>query len=309
MGAALLGVFFIFAGYLFYQIYIPINNFPVSHDGQVSLKVTKDENGEQIFESLREKGFIRDVFYAKVVSKIFSFSRFYPEEYVFEKPLSTFDIVKIITTRPPSIAILIPEGFTKKQIGERLTSYIKNFDQKSFIASSSEGYLFPDTYYFYKSSTNQEILKEFSDKFYQTTYQKFGKVPTSQQVIIASILEREAKDPEDMKIISGIIQNRLAINMALQIDATVLYGKNIWKSKTIYSDLNSKSDYNTYQKTGLPIGPISNPGLNAIEAAMNPVKNDYFYYLTGRDGKMYYAKTHDEHVKNKLKYLRYFFML
>jgi UPF0755 protein len=107
-----------------------------------------------------------------------------------------------------------------------------------------------------------------------------------------------------MKRISGIVQNRLKINMSLQIDATVLYGKGIWKDRVLYSDLLHENDYNTYQKTGLPIGPISNPGLDALRAAMFPEKTNYFYYLTGNDGKMYYAVTHEEHIQNKIKYLR-----
>lgn len=134
--------------------------------------------------------------------------------------------------------------------------------------------------------------------------ENFGKLPTKDEVIIASMLEREARVPEDMKMISGIIQNRLKINMALQIDATVLYGKGAWKERVLYSDLKHESDYNTYQNTGLPIGPISNPGLNALKAAIYPTKNKYLYYLTGKDGKMYYADNHDDHVSNKIKYLR-----
>ncbi len=304
IGTGILSVMLLVLAYLAYQIYLPISNFPVSKNNEVSFVIAKDENGAQIFDDLKTKGFIKDVFYAKLVSKAFGYNRFYPEEYVFQNPMSTFDIVITVSTRPPSIAVLIPEGFTKKQVAERIAATIKNFDKESFLASSSEGYLFPDTYYFYKSYTNSEILSEFQTKFYKETFAKFGKVPTNQEVIIASILEREGKDPEDMKMISGIIQNRLKINMPLQIDATVLYGNNTWKSITYYKDLKSKNNYNTYLNIGLPIGPISNPGLLALDAAMNPSKTDYLFYLTGRDGKMYYAKTNEEHVKNKFKYLK-----
>ncbi len=179
-----------------------------------------------------------------------------------------------------------------------------NFDRQDFLKKAEEGYLFPDTYYFYSYSTNDEILTEFNKKFYEQTFKYLTRVPNKSEIIVASILEREARDPEDMKIIAGIYQNRLKINMPLQVDATVLYGKGAWKSRTLYSDLKHDSDYNTYLNTGLPIGPISNPGLNSLKAAMNPGVNDYLYYLTGKDGKMYYSKTYEEHLKYKKKYLR-----
>jgi UPF0755 protein len=218
--------------------------------------------------------------------------------------MSVFQIVKLLGTRPVSLAVLIPEGFTKVQIADRLAKYIVKFNRKDFLEKANEGYLFPDTYYFFAFSSNDEILKEFTNKFNQKMLENFGRMPTRDEIIIASMLEREAKDPQDMKVISGIIQNRLKINMPLQIDATVLYGQGAWKNRVLYRDLKSQNDYNTYQNTGLPIAPISNPGIDAIRAAIFPEKTKYFYYLTGTDGKMYYAVTHDDHVKNKIKYMR-----
>jgi UPF0755 protein len=290
--------------YVVNQVFLPIKNFPVNKN----FEVEKGQSGEEIFNKLQSEGFIKSVFWSKVVLKLNSNIRlnakFYPGEYSFETPISLYRIVFEITKRPVSLAVLIPEGFTKKQIADRLVKYIKKFDKKDFLTKAKEGYLFPDTYYFYSFATVDEILVDFNNRYNQNMLQSFGRLPTKDEVIIASMLEREARDPEDMKIISGIIQNRLKINMALQLDATVLYGQGAWKERTLYSDLKHKSDYNTYQNTGLPIGPISNPGINALRAAINPKKNDYIYYLTGKDGKMYYAKTHEEHVKNKLKYLR-----
>lgn len=290
--------------YFVNQVFMPIKNFPVN---QV-FEVEKNQTGEDIFENLKNKGFIKSIFWTKVVlkfnSKLSVNTKFYPGEYIFDKPKSLYDIVYDITKRPVSLAVLIPEGFTKKQISARLEKYIKKFDKKMFLEKAQEGYLFPDTYYFYSYSTAEEILFEFTNRFNKNMFENFGKIPTKSQVIIASILEREARDPKDMKIISGIIQNRLEVNMPLQIDATVLYGKGAWKERTLYSDLLHDSDYNTYQNTGLPIGPISNPGLNALRAAINPTKSDYLYYLTGKDGNMYYSKTYEQHIKNKQKYLR-----
>lgn len=286
--------------FVVWQIFVPVKNFPINK----TFEITKEESGQVIFSKLKEEGYIRNVFFAKVASRFFNRNKFYRGEYVFDKPQSTYNIVFSITSRPPSLAVLIPEGFTKKQVADRLEKYIKRFDKKDFLQKAEEGYLFPETYFFYSYYTNDELLKEFSDRFNQNVLEKLGKLPTKEEIIIASMIEREAKDPEDMKIISGIIRNRLSINMPLQIDATVMYGKGVWKDRVLYRDLRKESEYNTYTKTGLPIAPISNPGLNAISAALFPAKTKYMYYITGRDGKMYYAETHQEHLKNIAKYLR-----
>jgi UPF0755 protein len=296
---AVISLFVILLGYLNYQIFIPVKDFPV---GKI-FEIEKGQSAGEIFSNLEKEGYIRDATWAKVLNKIFRYAKFYPGEYEFEKPESTYDVVFNITKRPVSYAVLIPEGFTKKQVAERVAKYVKNFDQKKFLAEAQEGYLFPDTYYFFKYSTAEEVLKEMSDKFNKETFLKLGKVPTKSEIIIASMLEREARGPNDMKIIAGIYYNRLEIGMPLQVDATVLYGQGAWKERTLYKDLKHDSDYNTYKNKGLPIGPISNPGISALTAAMNPTENDYLYYLTGKDGKMYYAKTFEQHVQNR-KYLK-----
>lgn len=286
--------------FTYYQLFVPINNFPV---GKV-FEIEKGQNAGEIFTNLEKQGFIRDARWAKLLNKIFQYNKFYPGEYEFENSESVYSVVFNITKRPVSYAVLIPEGFTKKQVSERVSKYVKNFDQKKFLAEAEEGYLFPDTYYFFKYSTAEEVLKEMNDKFNTETFLKLGKVPSKGDVIIASMLEREARDADDMKIIAGIYYNRLDIGMPLQVDATVLYGQGAWKERTLYKDLKHDSDYNTYKNKGLPVGPISNPGINALTAAMHPTKTDYLYYLTGKDGKMYYAKDFDTHIKNKFKYLR-----
>jgi UPF0755 protein len=296
-------VVFLSFAYVFSQVLVPKSDFPVGRN----FEIKKDDQGGEVIARLQKEGYIKSIFWGKVIAKVFSKvgkDKFYRGEYVFEQKSSTYDVIYTVTKRPASLAVLIPEGFTKKQVAERLAKYIRNFDKTDFLKHAQEGYLFPETYYFFSFSTNEEILAEFEDKFNTNTLASFGRTPTKNEVIIASMLEREARDPKDMKIISGIIQNRLKIGMALQIDATVLYGKGAWKERVLYADLRHESDYNTYTNTGLPIGPISNPGINALSASMFPQKNSYFYYLTGRDGKMYYAKTHDEHVANKAKYLR-----
>lgn len=290
----LIGIIFVFN-----KIFVPAENFPIEE----VFEIEQNQTGAQIFANLEQQNIIEDSFWVKFLAKVLDKQKFYRGQYVFEKPASVYEVLKKISTRPVSLAVLVPEGFTKKQIADRLANYIKNFDKKDFLQKTEEGYLFPDTYYFFNFSTNDEIIKEFTDKFNKTVFENFAQMPTKNQIIIASMLEREARNPEDMKIISGIIQNRLKLNMPLQIDATVQYGSGLWKERVLYKDLKKDNDYNTYTNTGLPIGPISNPGINAMKAAIYPAKTEYIYYLTGKDGKMYYAKTHEEHIKNKQKYL------
>lgn len=122
-------------------------------------------------------------------------------------------------------------------------------------------------------------------------------------IVMASILEGEAKTREDMEIVSGILWKRIEIGMPLQVDTSFVYILGKATEDLTLSDLEVKSPYNTYLYKGLPPGPISNPGLDSIRAAVNPTTTPYLYFLTGNDGKMYYARTFDEHVKNKQKYL------
>ncbi len=181
---------------------------------------------------------------------------------------------------------------------------------------SLEGYLFPDTYRVFASSSPEEIvyrlLRNFDLKLNEemrAEIKRQGK--TIHEIItMASIIEKEAPifnqtSAQDAKIISGIFWNRLEIGMALQTDASLSYIFEDKKSVHSGEELKVDSPYNSYLYRGLPPGPIANPGLIAIEAAIYPVKTDYFYFLTPLDGsRVYYAKTYQEHLNNKYKYLK-----
>ncbi len=123
-------------------------------------------------------------------------------------------------------------------------------------------------------------------------------------IIIASLLEREANDDTSMRMVSGIIQNRLDIGMPLQIDATLDYLLDKASHELTLDDLEIDSPYNTYVYKGLPPTPIANPGLTAIRAALEPTASSYLYYLTDDEGVFHYAETHEEHTANKARYLR-----
>lgn len=198
--------------------------------------------------------------------------------------------------------------------------YAKEFDflNQKTATKNLEGYLFPDTYRIYASSTVDDLVIKMLDNFnHKLTAQMREDIKAqgktiSQIVIMASIIEKEAPFNGDnnetkiraAKIVSGIFWNRINNHQALQSDATLSYVFQDKKSSHEGSELNNSSLYNTYKYRGLPPGPICNPGLLSLEAAIYPTDSNYNYFLTASDGRIYYAKTYEEHLKNKNKYLK-----
>ena len=235
-------------------------------------------------------------------------------DYLFEDPQNVIIVAKRLTDANRGfapISVVIPEGKSASEISEILGAQISDFDEKEFfkIAKKHEGYLFPDTYSFSfdvaPSAVLDAMLSNFNNRI--NTLQKeindFGR-PLSDVINMASIVEEEGRTTETRQKIAGILWKRLDIGMALQVDAAFGYslGKTTFQLAT--SDLETDSPYNTYTRQGLPPTPITNPGLDSILATVTPIKTPYLYYLTGKDGKMYYASTHDQHVVNKEKYLK-----
>lgn len=175
---------------------------------------------------------------------------------------------------------------------------------------SLDGYLFPDTYYFFTDVSAEEVvermLRNFDNKLkpeWREEIERQGKT-IFEIVTMASIIEKEMYGLEARKMVSDIFWKRLEIGMALQSDASVNYVTGKKTTRPTIEDTQVDSFYNTYKYPGLPLGPISNPGAEAIEAAIYPTPNDYFFFLTTPEGEIIYSKNHDEHVANKQKYLR-----
>lgn len=207
--------------------------------------------------------------------------------------------------------VTIPEGLATKEIASILKDNIINFDEKYFLENvkNKEGYLFPDTYFLPKTAKTEDIVMRMETNFkskikeFDKDIEKSGK--TEKEILtMASILEGEAKDKESRQIVSGILWKRIKLKLPLQVDATFKYINGKGTSELTLDDLKINSPYNTYVKLGLPPTPINNPGTETIYSALNPIKTDYLYFLTGKDGKMYYAKDFEEHKRNKEKYLR-----
>ena len=209
--------------------------------------------------------------------------------------------------------ITIPEGFTVRQIAERLAAKgLVNEDRFLYLASNGryfnvgfphrdnlEGYLFPDTYLIPLGSNEETVIGQmlacFNKKAMGYISSSQTNMPLDEVVILASMIEREARVPKDRPLVSAVLRNRLNRGMRLEVDATVLYALGRHKTRVLYSDLDVDSPYNTYRNAGLPPGAIANPGLDCIKAALNPAKVDYLYYVAKPDGSHIFSHTLAEH--------------
>jgi UPF0755 protein len=217
-------------------------------------------------------------------------------DYLFENKLTVWQVARRIgggLHHMAPIVITIPEGFDINQIADTAGLKLTNFNKAQFQleAKGLEGYLFPDTYFFLTNANETDVIKSMSDNFEKKITPLLPLIASSDKtanrterdiIIMASIIEREAKGDIDRGIISGILWNRIKIGMPLQVDAAL----------------------STYKVKGLPKNPIGNPGLLAILASIHPQISPYLYYLHDKDGNIYYAKTFIEHQANIKKYLK-----
>ena len=173
-----------------------------------------------------------------------------------------------------------------------------------------EGFLFPDTYRLYRDASASDVIHRLLDNFGQKVWLESKTAITSSDrtlfeiVTMASILEREVRGVEDMGLVSDIFWRRLDVGMPLQDDSTVNYATNGDSPSVSYEDTRFDSPFNTYLYRGLPVGPIGNPGVEAIQAAFNPESNTFWYFLTDTEGDVHYARTLQEHNSNKSRYLK-----
>ncbi|MEK7606142.1 MAG: endolytic transglycosylase MltG [Patescibacteria group bacterium] len=213
--------------------------------------------------------------------------------------------------RVKPLRVLIPEGTSVHEMADIFATTLPAFSKEAFIrgAESREGYLFPDTYFFPPNATATRIIQTLEDTFNEKITTLTSSIASSSRtlsdiVIMASILEEEAKTFEDRQIVSGILWKRLDDDMALQVDAPFVYLLGKGSADLTLEDLKVDSPYNTYVYRGLTPTPITNPGLDSLRAAAEPVTSDYYFYLSDKSGKIYYAKTFEEHKQNKELYLR-----
>lgn len=247
-------------------------------------------------------------------------------EYLLNSNMDTNEILNILTkgeTMKNKITII--EGWTNEEIAEyleRLELFKKddilnlinsNYFDFQFLEDNPktlEGYLFPDTYLLEKNETAEGtikiILENFNKKLTPILREDIKKQNKTifEIIVIASLIEKEVITYEDKQIVSGILWKRIDVKMPLQVDASIIYALGKHKPKISIEDTKIDSPYNTYKYGGLPIGPICNPGIESIKAAIYPIKNDYWYYLSKPNKETVFSKTLEEHNININKYLK-----
>ncbi|HEX3672299.1 MAG TPA: endolytic transglycosylase MltG, partial [Candidatus Cybelea sp.] len=240
-------------------------------------------------------------------------------EYRFPAHQTQSEVLRALVTGGAQVAawVTIPEGFTAAQIAQRLQStgigpagqFAREFMRRRLVVDgtptgSLEGYLFPSTYLVPLGASPDEVSDLMIAQFFrelpahaQSRARGLG-MTVPQVVTVASLVEREAKSEIDRPQIAEVIYNRLRLRMPLQLDATIEYALPEHKTRLSFADLRINSPYNTYVHSGLPPTPIANPGLPSLEAALDPSKGEYLYYVYCGNGRHVFAKTLAEHQAN-----------
>ena len=297
--------------FLGYFLFMPPENF---NDRDI-IEVKSGMGIGEVGSLLAEKNIIRSPFFFKVTVWLYGGKNgVIAGKYKFDEAISVFGVASRMTTNGYGATVLkitIPEGLSNRQIASLLSRNLNNFDSDKFIslAKDKEGYLFPDTYFFEPETGPEKIIEMMSDNFKEKIKKVDMKIIFSGKKLhdvltMASILEEEARTEETRKMISDILWRRIKDGRPLQVDASFVYLLGKGSANLSLDDMKIDSPYNTYTHKGLPPGPITNPGLDAILAALDPISNSYWFYLSDDDGNMHYAKTFEEHKANKAKYLK-----
>lgn len=296
---------------------------PVSAEMR-AVKVVEVREGDgfvDIARKLREEGIIRSEFVFKLMALATGAATdLKPGAYHLDPGMSMWDVTLILREGVvPEVLVTIPEGASHYQIDRLLAEagVLTAGDLIQKIAGNKdreiEGRLFPDSYRFYRNSDSEDVVSKMRANFNAKAGFLLARAPKEEalNLILASLLEREVPDPRDRRIVAGILKKRLAADMPLQVDASICYVKQMKAGEFVpctpitQVDLKTNSRYNTYLNRGLPPGPIGNPGVAAIEAAMEPISSSYWFYLSDPvTGKTIFSQTLDEHNENRVKYFK-----
>lgn len=310
---------------------------PLGDINETSLFTVEKGSGlKKISLDLKNSGYIDNqymfIFYAYLTN---NYNKIQAGEYLLSKGMNMYQMMHMLSTgETAKQKITIIEGWDLRDLADyfedqgiaskddfyNLTGIPMQTDNNIGLSNeilntkpsdlSLEGYMFPDTYYFEKGVGIETIINEAVDNLNTKLSPEIRNEIQAQNksifeiMTMASLIEKEVKTMEDKQIVSGILWNRLERHMPLQVDATVLYATGKEGSKVYINDTKFDSRYNTYKYPGLPLGPICNPGLDSIKAAINPIESSNLYYLSAPDGKTYFSKTLEEHNANKARYLK-----
>jgi UPF0755 protein len=296
-------------GYLYLFDMQPPDNFPLD----VLVSVPSGESLSAVATTLQQSNVVRSPLLFRILVTLMGHqTSVHAGDYLFKEPLNVFEVARALSVGQyglEPVRIRVPEGATVKQMAVIFGASLERFNSDAFLskAQAQEGYLFPDTYNFLPNATEDTVITSMRQNF-------DGKIASIQPLIassshplgdvvtMASILEREAYNTQDRRMIAGVLWNRIARGMPLQVDATFAYTLGKGTFQLTMRDLTTPSPYNTYVNKGLPPTPIGSPSLDSLTAAVTPVKSDYLYFLADRRGVTHYCKTYACQLANKAKY-------
>lgn len=293
---------------------------PVTFTKDMHFEVATGMSARDIANAAKEQKLVRSslMLFAVLVSQ-YEPTSIYAGTYVFTEPLYVFGVAEKLASKKTTealISITFPEGITITKMAEIAANTSGTISTESYLdaANQEEGYLFPETYFIPFNYTAADLVTLQKESLFEALAPHQSLIDDSlwsldEILTLASIVEREANDETSMKMVAGILQNRLEIGMALQADATIEYvlatPLNELPPGQLANELREvDSPYNTYKQPGLPPTPIGNPGLQSILAVLEPTPSEYLFYITGTDGTFYYAETLSEHNQNIARYLR-----
>lgn len=293
-------------------------SYPPVRSIESSSNIVRVERGEtltSVAQKLYEGKYIRSkAVFETMVMLVPGKSHVVYGDYYFDKRVPVWVIASRMSNGVYNISqirMTVWEGMSVNEISLLVETLVPSIDAQDFKlkARDFEGYLFPDTYFISPFSTSDDIIKKMQENFDLKIRSIESEITSSGRsvediIIMASIIEKESKGNGDQNTISGILWNRINEGYPLQVDASFLYLLGKESADLTLLDLKTDSPYNTYLYKGLPPGPIGNPGMQSIMAALYPEKTEYMFYLHSPNGTLHPAKTFAEHVQNKQKYLK-----
>ena len=303
---------------LWYKIYVPYN----IGNQTISIMVQPEDSFSKVLSDLKETGVVKDDYLFRRLAILTGVDRdLTPGRYDFRGNVSLRGVLRKFTSRNiATVKVTIPEGLTARQIAGYIgraglvdssdfadLAYDSAYAQSQYHMPGFEGYLFPETYRFWYGMSAEMIIDDLVKQFHNLTGGILDdlapdNLPPDKIITLASIIEAEAQYADEMPIISSVYRNRLKRGMLLQADPTVIYAIGRLDRPLWYKDLEYDSPYNTYKYKGLPPGPINNPGLDAIKAAVFPAKTDYLYFVADGTGRHVFSRTLREHNRAKREY-------
>lgn len=290
---------------------------PVSSDKATKIIVIeRGESFSKVTDDLRKQKLIKSAWAFNIYAKQTNLgSKIQTGTFRLSPSMSSKQILETISSQPIENWVTLLEGWRIEEMAQKLNDDL-GIKKTDFLKMAKEGYMFPDTYLFSKDYTPEQIVKKMRDNFDQkysdnlrSKIRSLG-LTDAQGVILASIVEREARSDEARRMVASILLKRFNIGMGLNVDSTIQYAlgyqaseKSWWKRNLSLNDLKIDSSYNTYIHAGLPPGPICNPGLSSLTAVANAdPSTPYLYYYHDSKGVSHYAKTLEEHNQNVANY-------